>query len=58
MGVDKKRMGSRPCCKFNLGHEEKRVRGKGRERGGRGMRCGEGKEEREEGREGREEGEE
>ena len=54
MGVDKKRMGSRPCCKFNLGHEEKRVR----ERGRRGMRCGEGKEEREEGREGREEGEE
>ena len=32
MGVDKMRMGSRPCCEFNLGHEEKRVGGKeGRE---------------------------
>ena len=47
MGVDKKRMGSRPCCKFNLGHEEKRVRGKGRGRRGEG--GGKGREGREKG---------
>ena len=34
MGVDKMRMGSKPCYKFNLGHEEKRVGGKeGRDKG-------------------------